>query len=132
MYKPALISGICFALLSVVLGAFAAHGLTSLLTPSQIEVFQKGVTYQFYHAFALLFAGIIYYWFPDKNIAIATVSFIIGIWLFSGSLYAFPLMDAKQIVIPTALRLITPLGGLSFIVGWVFLLLAVIKSPAKI
>ena len=58
MYRPAMTAGAIFAALAVTLGAFAAHGLTKVLPPEKIDVFQKGVTYQFYHSFALLILGI--------------------------------------------------------------------------
>ena len=128
MYKPALIAGITLAGLAVVLGAFAAHGLTKVLTPEKIDVFQKGVTYQFYHSFALVLVGIVYASFPNKQLETAVPLFIGGIICFSGSLYLYPLLEAKNISIPTIARLITPVGGLLFITGWVSFLLGMIKN----
>lgn len=128
MYKPALIAGLIFGALSVMLGAFAAHGLDVVLPAEKIAIFQKGVTYQFYHCFALLFAGVIYSEFKEKTIKTATVLFIAGIVCFSGSLYLYPMLEAKHIDIPKIARLVTPLGGMFFIFGWVFTLLALIKK----
>lgn len=128
MYKPALIAGITMAALAVMLGAFAAHGLTKVLPPEKIDVFQKGVTYQFYHAFALILAGIVYTSFPNKQVAMTVPMFLGGILCFSGTLYLFPLLEVKNVAIPVFGRLITPLGGLLFIAGWVMFLLGILKK----
>lgn len=128
MYKPAMTAGAIFAALAVVLGAFAAHGLTKVLPAEKIDVFQKGVTYQFYHSFALLIIGIAYSAYPFKSLENAMVLFIFGIILFSGSLYLYPLLEVKNVAIPVAARLITPLGGLCYIVGWVMFLMGILKK----
>ena len=128
MYRPALISGSVFGLLAVILGAFGAHSLKALLSPEQLFVFEKGVTYQFYHCFALLAAGIVFAYYPFPNIKWATIFFVAGIICFSGSLYLYSVMDAKNIAVPTIGRLVTPLGGLCFIIGWAELFLAIIKK----
>jgi len=128
MYKTALKAGFLFGALAVMLGAFAAHGLKEILPPDKIEVFQKGVTYQFYHSFAMLAIGIIYGQMPSKHFKTALYLFIAGLICFSGTLYLFPFMETKNIAIPVAARLITPLGGLCFIGGWLAALWAVIRS----
>ncbi len=115
-------------MVAVMLGAFAAHGLKDTLPPEKIEVFQKGVTYQFYHSFALLILGIIYSYYPGALLKPATVFFVLGIVFFSGSLYLYPLLEVKNVNIPTIGRLITPLGGLCFIIGWLLLFLGIIKK----
>ena len=110
-----LTSGI-FGGLSVILGAFAAHGLKKKLAPDMIHVFKTGVDYQFYHSFALALVGLS---FISQNIEHSTmltwamICFVIGILFFSGSLYLLALTQ-KKIFGP-----ITPLGGLFFIIGWV-------------
>ena len=73
--------------LSVMLGAFAAHGLKNLLSAVNLQVFETAVRYQFYHVFALLAVGILYKEFPGKLMAWAGNLFVAGIILFSGSLY---------------------------------------------
>jgi uncharacterized membrane protein YgdD (TMEM256/DUF423 family) len=128
MYKPALVSGTILATLAVVLGAFGAHGLKQILAADQLQVFDTGVKYQFYHSFALILTGILFSSFPFSNIKLATVFFILGVVFFSGTLYLFPLLEAKQVAIPVFGRLLTPLGGLFFIIGWIELLLAIIKK----
>jgi uncharacterized membrane protein YgdD (TMEM256/DUF423 family) len=103
---------------SVVLGAFAAHGLKSRLDAASLGAFQTGVTYQFFHSLALCVVAL---WLrqlgrdPSINDAaiLAGTAFLLGIVLFSGSLYSLSLGG------PRWLGPITPLGGLAFIVGWV-------------
>lgn len=128
MYKQAMTTGAFFAALAVVLGAFGAHALKAQLPADQLQVFETGVKYQFYHSFALLVTGIAYASYPFKSIRLATVFFIIGIVLFSGSLYAMSLLSIKGVGIGPV-GIITPIGGLFFILGWLFLLLGVVKKP---
>lgn len=128
MYKQALISGTLLGALAVILGAFGAHKLKETFSAGQLMVFETGIKYHFYHCFALLVAGIMFSSFPFNNIKIATVFFILGIAFFSGSLYLFPFIESRGGGIPTIARLITPLGGLFFIIGWIELFLAVIKK----
>lgn len=128
MYKPALIAGTLLAATAVMLGAFAAHGLTKVLPPEKIDVFQKGVTYQFYHSFALILVGLVYAGFPARQLQLAVPLFIAGIICFSGTLYLFPLLEVKNVAIPVVGRLITPLGGLAFIAGWLMFMLGILKK----
>jgi len=107
--------------LSVLLGAFGAHALKTRLTPEMIQVYKIGVEYQFYHALGLLFAGIIGFHIPSKWISRAAIFLGIGIILFSGSLYLVALSGIK------AIGAITPIGGLSFVAGWISLAIAVWK-----
>ncbi len=93
--------------LAVALGAFAAHGLKSRLTPEMLAVFETGVRYHVYHALALLALGAARG--PDK----AGWCFVGGIVLFSGSLYLLALAGEKRF------GMITPIGGLLFLAGWV-------------
>ena len=101
--------------LSVVLGAFGAHGLKNKITPEMLAVFKTGVDYQFYHSIALALVGLslIAQGVDESRFLIwAFVCFSIGIVFFSGSLYLLAL-TRKKIFGP-----ITPLGGLFFILGW--------------
>jgi uncharacterized membrane protein YgdD (TMEM256/DUF423 family) len=128
MYKPALISGCFFACLAVILGAFGAHALKAVMPQEQLQTFETGVRYQFYHAFALLAAGIIYGAFPTSSIRLATVFFSIGVVLFSGSLYLLAALKMNGKVGLGGLGIITPVGGLCFIVGWLLLWWGVFKK----
>ena len=112
--------------ISVMLGAFAAHSLKTLLSADNLQVFETAVRYQFYHVFAVLAAGILYKDFPGKLIAWAGNLFVGGMILFSGSLYL--LCYAKHTAMPLSwLGAITPFGGAAFIAGWVMLFMGIIK-----
>ena len=113
--------------LSVMLGAFAAHGLKILLSVDNLQVFETAVRYQFYHVFALLAVGILYKEFPGKLMRWAGNLFVAGIILFSGSLYL--LCYVKHAEMPLNwLGAITPFGGAAFIAGWIMLFLGVVKQ----
>mgnify|MGYP000496957807 FL=1 len=101
-----------FGMLAVILGAFGAHGLEKLVDAKMLQRFHTGVEYQFYHTLALGLVGIL--WQTKACIwhSRAAWGFIAGILIFSGSLYAYVLTGLTQF------GMITPLGGLSFIVGW--------------
>ncbi|HNM34794.1 MAG TPA: DUF423 domain-containing protein [Chitinophagaceae bacterium] len=111
--------------LSVALGAFAAHGLKKLISEKAVETFQTGVTYQFYHVFALLAAGILFRYYKNKFIQNASIFFLLGILLFSGSLYLLTLKEYLQLESLQWVVFITPFGGVCFMVGWMFLLLGI-------
>ncbi|MBC7851393.1 MAG: DUF423 domain-containing protein [Chitinophagaceae bacterium] len=128
MYKRFLTWGCIIAALAVALGAFGAHGLKKLVPIESIATFETGVRYQFYHAFALLFVGILYERFPVRSLRLAGSFFLIGILLFSGSLYILTLLKATNTVGLTGIGAITPFGGLFFIGGWIALLIGIIKK----
>ncbi|MFN0117481.1 MAG: DUF423 domain-containing protein [Elusimicrobiota bacterium] len=109
----------CFQLaLAVILGAFGAHGLKNKVTPELLVIFETGNRYHFYHGFALLVTGILSFIKNGTQINTAGILFTIGILIFSGSLYLLTLTGVRW------LGAITPIGGLSFIVGWIFLAIA--------
>lgn len=124
-----IICGLSFACLGVVIGAFAAHGLKPLLSLKEINNFETGVKYQFYHAFALIVLGLLSTHFPkgEKLFKIAGFLFFIGILLFSGSLYLLSTQSILNISIPL-LGPITPIGGSLLIFGWLFIALGVLKK----
>lgn len=128
MYRPALISGALLAAVAVILGAFGAHALKEVLAPEQLITFETGVRYQMYHSIALLFTGIIYASFPFKQVKLAHVFFVLGIALFSGSLYALTLLKMNGEVGLGGVGIITPIGGLCFIVGWTMLVLGITRK----
>lgn len=104
--------------LAVAAGAFGAHGLRGRIEPRMLEIFETGAHYQIVHALALIAVGLIALQRPGGALSIAGVGFTIGILLFSGSLYALSLTGI------TKLGMITPIGGLAFLVGWTALALA--------
>ena len=118
MYKKFIATGAIIAALAVVLGAFAAHTLKTKLTAEVLSVFETGVRYQMYHAFAIIITGMLYKEYSNKNILLAGRFFIWGIILFSGSLYLLTFIKAIDATNFLWLGAITPLGGLFFIGGW--------------
>lgn len=114
-------------MLAVVIGAFGAHTIKDLVDAKFLSIYEKGVSYQFYHTFALLATGILYSMFPAKSLQLANTFFILGILCFSGSLYLMTLLSVKNISIGPV-GIITPIGGLFFIAGWVSLLMGVLKK----
>lgn len=114
--------------LSVALGAFGAHALKQHLAADELAVFETAVRYQFYHAFALLAAGILFKEYSSKWIKYSGNFFITGIILFSGSLYLLTFLKANDIAGLNWVGAITPFGGLSFIIGWLCLFLAIRKK----
>jgi uncharacterized membrane protein YgdD (TMEM256/DUF423 family) len=110
-----LIAGAVAAGIAVMLGAFGAHGLEARVSPDRVETFRTGVTYQMYHALALLFVGWVAAQGGSGAIDWAGYSFLAGIFIFSGSLYVLVLTDTAW------LGAVTPLGGVAFIAGWALL-----------
>ena len=102
----------------VALGAFAAHGLKARLSAEYLAVFQTGVHYQLVHALALFGVALLLQRLPSGLLQAAGSLFALGILLFSGSLYLLTLSGIGK------LGMITPLGGLAFLAGWLCLGLA--------
>lgn len=107
-----------FGFTGVALGAFAAHALKSRLTPEYLAIFQTGVTYQLVHTLALFGVALLATQIQGRLVTWAGASFTVGILLFSGSLYVLSTTGISK------LGIITPFGGLAFLVGWVCLGLA--------
>lgn len=103
------------ALLGVALGAFGAHALKQTLSPEMLAVFETGVRYQMYHAFALFVVAWAVGNFPSVYFSRAGWAFVAGIVLFSGSLYALTLTNIR------IFGLVTPVGGVAFLAGWLLL-----------
>ena len=120
--KQVLLIACILGALSVALGAFAAHGLKKMVDAYYLEIFEKGVKYQFYHTFAILAIGILMNQFSNTNFNLPVYLFLAGIFFFSGSLY---LMTFTQ---PKWLGPITPIGGLCFIAGWLTMAWRVYQS----
>lgn len=127
MNKRLILTAAFFGTLAVILGAFGAHGLKSLITPEKLSIWQKGVEYQFYHTFALLYLST-FARYKNRLISFSFTFFVIGIVFFSGSLYVLALRDAYQLNLPNSVGIITPIGGMFFIFGWVSLFLAALKD----
>ncbi|WP_144392827.1 DUF423 domain-containing protein [Pleionea sediminis] len=123
MYKLYLALAAVFGALSVILGAFAAHGLKSRLDDYAKGIWETAVQYQTTHALALMILAILMKnYVTSSSLKVAGISWVIGIVIFSGSLYCLALTRMKW------LGAITPIGGVAFIVGWLALLIFAIKG----
>ncbi len=107
--------GAILAGIGVAAGAFGAHGLRPILSEKMMAVFETGVRYHLLHALAMLIAGLSTHWFSHRKFVKAGWSFCLGILIFSGSLYTLALTDIRM------LGMLTPLGGLAFLIGWGFM-----------
>ena len=97
-------------------GAFGAHALKAQLTEKALATFELGTRYQMYHSLALLLVGLLWLKHPDNSwLSYASWAFMIGIVIFSGSLYGLSLSGIK------VLGAVTPIGGLALIIGWALL-----------
>jgi uncharacterized membrane protein YgdD (TMEM256/DUF423 family) len=107
-----LASGALAGAIGVAVGAFGAHGLRRVVPPDLLVTFETGVRYHLVHALALVAVGCALDRRPGRWASVAGWCFLVGILLFSGSLYALVLSGARW------LGVITPLGGVAFIGGW--------------
>ena len=110
------VMGSIMGFIGVALGEFAAHGLRSRLPNDLVEIFETGVRYQMYHALALLAVAWAASRWPNTSTHAAGWAFIVGIVVFSGSLYLLSVTGIRW------LGAITPFGGVAFLVGWVLLI----------
>lgn len=114
--KTFIVIGAAAMALGVVLGAFGAHGLKARLTPDLLAVYQTGVEYHLYHALGLILVGILVVQFPHiSGLKVGGWLLLAGILVFSGSLYVLAISGVRW------LGAITPIGGLAFIVGWLWI-----------
>jgi len=116
MVKIWLFSTALFGFLSVALGAFGAHSLKNILDEYGKSVYEKAVLYQMFHSMALFAVGVLQHLFKGISFSPAGFGFLIGILLFSGSLYVLAITGIKW------LGAITPIGGIAFLFGWAWLI----------
>ena len=109
--------------LGFVFGAFAAHGLKAVVEPDMVGVFEAGVRYQMYHAFALFAAAWGWSRWRTKAFGAAGWLFVIGVVVFSGTLYVIALTGARW------LGAVTPFGGMALLTGWLCLVVGAIRAP---
>ncbi len=118
-----LLSGALLGFLGVALGAFGAHALKPMLIETgRVETFELAVRYQFYHAFALIATGLVAKALPSPKFTYAGICFLIGVIIFSGSLYVLSLSGI------TILGAITPIGGVFLLIGWAFLFTGILEK----
>jgi uncharacterized membrane protein YgdD (TMEM256/DUF423 family) len=126
------VAGALLAAVGVGLGAFGAHGLENFLRELGREAdlakrlgwFETGVKYQLYHALGLVAIAALAASFSGSGLRFAAIAFIVGVVLFSGSLYGMTFLGEEW----RKLGMITPLGGLAFIVGWIAVAIAAWRS----
>ena len=120
MFKISLLYGVFFCALSVILGAFGAHALKDRLG-EYASTYDKAVLYQMFHSLAILFIALLGYYLNTDNFNIVIWMFVLGILLFSGSLFVLSISGIKW------LGAITPIGGTLFIIGWLLAFLKILK-----
>lgn len=120
--KLFLLLGAINGFLAVALGAFGAHGLEGKLTEQQLNTWEKAVDYQMFHTAALLVVGLLLSKLNSTSLTWSGWMFLIGIILFSGSLYLYSTTSIRT------LAMITPIGGVSFLIGWILLGIAVLRN----
>lgn len=123
--KKIAITGVILAFLAVLLGAFGAHGLKEMASPETIQSFTTGVRYEMYHALALLVLSVLP--LPKKSQTWVYNFFVIGIVLFSGSIYALTAASVLESSIGM-FAILTPIGGLCLLIGWAILLITLLKN----
>ncbi len=127
MNKRIILTASFFGFVAVLLGAFGAHALKALVDAPSLEIWQKGVDYQFYHVFALLYLST-FARYRNKLINIAYFCFTFGIILFSGSLYLLATRSILHLDFVNLIGPLTPIGGLLFVLGWIMLFFAAFKD----
>ena len=125
MNKKILILASVLGLLSVIIGAFGAHGLKPLLNADQLQTFEVGVRYQMYHALLLLFVGTLTK-ISAKTKKTIFYLVLVGVIFFSGSIYTLATNDLTGFDFKK-IALITPIGGLLLIAAWTLLLINFLK-----
>ena len=125
MQRIFFVIGALSAFIGVAAGAFGAHGLKSRISSEMLSIFEVGVRYQLYHAFALISAAWALSKWPSPLIKTSGWLFLIGTILFSGSLYLLSVSGVRWYGV------ITPLGGLAFLAGWACLAWAVWRARAN-
>ncbi len=123
MEKVFFVAATIFGALAVALGAFGAHALEFRLTASLLQTYETGVRYHFYHVIALVAVVFAINRWPNTNLpVISGWLFIVGILIFSGSLYILALTGIRW------LGAITPIGGVAFVAGWLCLAVAALRA----
>jgi len=127
MSRRIILTASLFGAIAVMFGAFGAHTLKNVLSSGSLEIWAKGVEYQFYHTLALLFLSQLATG-NQKLVKWSYIFFTLGVVLFSGSLYLLATRDILNIGFVNYIGPITPIGGLCFILGWALLFVSALKS----
>jgi len=126
--KKSILTALVFGLLAVILGAFGAHSLEGLISEKYIGTWKTAVNYQMWHALAIILGVYLYERAKCKLHLKANLLLIIGILLFSGSLYFISIKELIGIESVGIFGLLTPIGGLFFIAGWATHIIGIIKT----
>ena len=110
--KLYIITGSVFAALAILFGAFGSHALKEKLTPEQLEIYDIATRYLMFHALGIFAIGILGYQVPSEILTLPLLFMVLGILIFSGSLYLISLAGYKK------LGMVTPIGGLALIISW--------------
>ncbi len=116
-----LLTGSVLLALAVLIGAFGAHGLKAFVAPEKLVTFETGVRYHFYHAFGILFLGLLQLAVPAIRLSLPYLGFLLGVLLFSGNCYLYVVTGAR------VFAMIVPIGGLLFVAGWAGVSLKLLK-----
>ena len=127
MNRIILITAAILGIIAITLGAFGAHGLKELISVEAQQTFETGVRYQMYHALMLLFVGGTTF-LKERSKKIIYFLVLVGIVLFSGSIYGLSTMDITGINFKT-IGFVTPIGGLLLIIAWITMLIDFLKAP---
>lgn len=119
--KLLFIIGAINGFLAVALGAFGAHGLEGKISENALKTWEKAVNYQMFHSVSILLTGIVLLKTQTSSLLWAGWMFVIGILLFSGSLYLYSTTGVRT------LAMITPFGGVAFLIGWILFGYALMK-----
>jgi uncharacterized membrane protein YgdD (TMEM256/DUF423 family) len=127
LQKTILLTGMITICIGIILGAFGAHGLKGKISAEKIISFETGVKYQIYHGLAFLLLSLLLPSF-DFSLKYAFYFMLIGVILFSGSIYLLAIQDILKLSIGKILGPITPFGGLFLIISWVLLIVNLYKQ----
>lgn len=128
MERKIIITGAIFGMLAIILGAFGAHALKTILTPEQLTSFETGVRYQMYHAFFLFFVASRTE-LPLKTLKVIYNLVLAGVLLFSGSIFLLTTKNVTTIDFKI-IGFVTPIGGFLLIFAWLVLLLTFFKKKS--
>ena len=115
-------------ILAISIGAFGAHVLKPKLTATQLNTFNTGVNYHFYHLLAMSFSYLLYLYSNNNWVRIGFWSFLVGIVMFSGSLYLLSIRELIDLTNYKWLGPLTPIGGVCFIFGWLSIMISAYES----
>ena len=125
MNKKLIVTAAVFGMLSVIIGAFGAHGLKLLISSDALQSFETGIKYQMYHSLMLLFVGMTTI-ISNKFKSIIFYLVVLGIVLFSGSIYGLS-TNALTVFNFKSIAFMTPIGGTLLIASWLFLLIGSLR-----